>query len=67
MLVLLFNLGLLSLVLAGVQAHDAQPPLPKWTPSYRMNESTFFMPCNYSGWFDPVYAAKWGIVDFDVK
>lgn len=36
------------------------PAVPKWKPTYMMNESTIFMPCNYSGWFDPAFAAKFG-------
>ena len=29
-----------------------------------MSKSTIFMPCNYSGHYDPGVAAKFGIVDF---
>ena len=32
-----------------------------------MSKSTIFMPCNYSGNYDPNVAAKFGIVDFDVR
>ena len=39
--------------------------VPKWTPTYNMSRSTIFMPCNYSGHYDPAVAAKFGIVDFD--
>mmetsp|Transcript_18552 Transcript_18552/g.44482 ORF Transcript_18552/g.44482 Transcript_18552/m.44482 type:complete len:396 (-) Transcript_18552:25-1212(-) len=30
-----------------------------------MSLSTIFMPCNYSGFFNPDFAAKWGVTDFD--
>jgi hypothetical protein len=30
-----------------------------------MQQSTIFMPCNYSGHYNPQVAAKFGIVDFD--
>jgi hypothetical protein len=30
-----------------------------------MAMSTVMMPCNTSGWFDPVLAGKYGIADFD--
>jgi hypothetical protein len=30
-----------------------------------MSKSTIFMPCNYSGHYDPAVAAKFGIVDFE--
>ena len=30
----------------------------------QMSKSTIFMPCNYSGHYDPAVAAKFGIVDF---
>ena len=33
----------------------------------QMSRSTIFMPCNYSGPYDPAIAAKFGIVDFDVR
>eukprot|EP01052_Picozoa_sp_SAG31_P033562 SAG31_NODE_3812_length_3860_cov_1.918107_1_plen_261_part_00 len=36
-----------------------------WTPTYNMSESTFLMACNASGPFNPAFAAKWGIADFD--
>jgi hypothetical protein len=39
--------------------------IPKWKPTYNMSRSTIFMPCNYSGHYDPAVAAKFGIVDFE--
>ena len=39
--------------------------LPHWTPTYQMNMSTIFMACNYSGMFDPAFAAQFGLVEFD--
>ena len=39
--------------------------LPPWPPTYDMALSTIMMPCNYSGFMDPEFAAKWGLVDFD--
>ena len=39
--------------------------LPHWTPSYDMRSSTFLMACNAAGPFNPEFAAKWGIADFD--
>ena len=36
-----------------------------WEPTYNMTLSTAFMPCNYSGMFDPPAAARWGMTDFD--
>ena len=39
--------------------------LPHWTPTYAMNMSTIVMACNYSGTFDPAFAARFGLVEFD--
>ena len=38
---------------------------PTWEPTWNMPKSTMFMPCNDSGFLDPVISAKWGVVDFD--
>lgn len=38
---------------------------PRWPPTYSMQMSTIFMPCNYSGLVDPEITAEWGIADFD--
>jgi hypothetical protein len=51
---------------AGFGADDVNAGLlPPWPPTYNMSLSTFLMPCNYSGFFDPAAAALYGIVDFD--
>lgn len=42
-----------------------KPCLPKFPATYEMQKSTIFMPCNYSGHYNPSVAAKFGIVDFD--
>ena len=39
--------------------------LPPWPHTYEMAKSTIMMPCNNSGWMDPGFAGKWGLVDFD--
>ena len=39
--------------------------VPKWNHTYQMNMSTAFMPCNYSGYFDPSFSAKFGLADYD--
>lgn len=41
------------------------PPTPYWEPTWDMKMSTIIMPCNTSGWFDPAFAARYGIADFD--
>ena len=50
---------------AVLLATAALAALPSWPATYNMSMSTVFMPCNYSGYFDPAYAARWGLVDFD--
>ena len=37
-------------------------PVPTWAPTWDLARSTAIQPCNASGWYDPVYAAKWGLV-----
>jgi len=37
----------------------------RWDPEWKLSKSTWFMPCNYSGWFDLDYASKFGLIDFD--
>ena len=32
--------------------------VPRWPPTYNMSQSTFLMPCNYSGFFDPEIGAR---------
>ena len=39
--------------------------LPTWNVTYNAQQSTIFMPCNYSGYFDPAFAASFGVADFD--
>ena len=36
-----------------------------WAPTYNMSMSTVIMPCNTSGYFDPVVAGRYGLVDID--
>ena len=40
-------------------------PLPKWTATWDLARSTAIQPCNFSGFYDPKFAAKWGLVSFD--
>ena len=40
-------------------------PATTWTPTWDMARSTIIMPCNTSGFFDPAFAAKYGIADVD--
>lgn len=51
--------------LATLLAVSAQATLPPWPATWKMNESTIMMPCNYSGLFDPHLAGQFGVVDFD--
>jgi hypothetical protein len=37
-------------------------PVPTWAPTWDLARSTAIQPCNATGWYDPVYAAKWGLV-----
>jgi hypothetical protein len=45
--------------------HSKPCPVPTWTPTWDLARSTAIQPCNASGWYDPGYAAKWGLVSFD--
>ena len=58
-----------SVLLALTAGHMANGLLPPWPPTWVMNRSTAFMPCDVAGAgpvpFDPVFAASWGISDFD--
>lgn len=38
---------------------------PRFPPTYNMTRSTIIQPCNDSGYFDPVQAGRYGIIDFD--
>ena len=39
--------------------------LPMWPATYNAQQSTAFMPCNYSGFFNASFAATFGVADFD--
>mmetsp|Transcript_3192 Transcript_3192/g.6230 ORF Transcript_3192/g.6230 Transcript_3192/m.6230 type:complete len:443 (-) Transcript_3192:114-1442(-) len=41
------------------------PMVPAWPATYDLSRSTVIMACNYSGWFDPIFLGKWGLVDLD--
>jgi hypothetical protein len=55
--------ALALLALAAPRGAEAQ--LPSWPQSWRMNDSTIAMPCNYSGFTDPASLAGWAITSFD--
>jgi hypothetical protein len=40
-------------------------PVPQWDHTWDLARSTAIQPCNVSGWYDPAFAAKWGLVSFD--
>ena len=65
MLVLALSLCSAAAQAASDGAADGWPQHPTWTPSWEMAKSTVMMPCNTSGWFDPVLASEYGIADFD--
>eukprot|EP01045_Picozoa_sp_COSAG04_P025644 COSAG04_NODE_3402_length_2848_cov_2.045471_4_plen_153_part_00 len=44
--------------------HSKPCPVPTWAPTWDLARSTAIQPCNASGWYDPEYAAKWGLVSF---
>ena len=46
-------------------APNATPPvlMPRWTPTYVMNESTMIQPCNAYGPMDLATVTKWAIVN----
>jgi hypothetical protein len=39
--------------------------VPRWRPTWQLNRSTMLQPCNYSGYFDPAFSAKFGVVSYD--
>jgi hypothetical protein len=48
--------------------HDTVKDLglvPTWTVTYSPSQSTIFMPCNYSGFFNATFAGEFGVADFD--
>jgi hypothetical protein len=52
------GMGFWIFALSGVAVGNAKmppstPPVPKWTPTWVMSESTVIMPCNDSGYTDP--------------
>ena len=36
--------------------------LPSWNVTYNALQSTIFMPCNYSGYFNASFAASFGVL-----
>jgi hypothetical protein len=50
-------LALATLALAAAQ-------VPSRPPTWRMNESTIIMPCNYTGFTDPQTTKNWAVIDF---
>ena len=41
--------------------------LPRWEPSWQMNQSTIIMTCNQSGYSTAANVSKFAIVDYDVR
>ena len=56
-----------ALLLPPLLASLAAAQLPPWPQSWRMNDSTIAMPCNFSGYTDPAAMAGWAVQDFDVR
>ena len=50
---------------AGFLPESAISRLPAAPARYQMNRSTIIMPCNNSGYMDPVRTKAWSIIDFD--
>jgi hypothetical protein len=48
-------------------AHQAAPLLPRWQPSWQINQSTIVMTCNQSGYSTAANVSKFAIVDYDVR
>ena len=61
-LLLLFTSNFLQFALGKKEEEVLLPP---WPSTYNMSLSTIIMPCNYTGYMDAEFAAKWGLVDFD--
>ena len=55
----------LAFVLAFVASATATSDLPSYPATWDMARSTIIMPCNGSGFADPHFFSKFGIVDFD--
>jgi hypothetical protein len=49
----------------GDLARTAPVGLPTWPATYDAQQSTIFMPCNYSGYFNATFAGQFGVADFD--
>ena len=49
----------------GDLARTAPVGLPTWPATYNAQQSTIFMPCNYSGYFNATFAGQFGVADFD--
>jgi len=56
-----------ALLLPPLLAALAAAQLPPWPQSWRMNDSTIAMPCNFTGYTDPAAMAGWAVQDFDVR
>ena len=65
LLPLLSALGLVVGRDALASAAGAVHPLPRWRPTWQLNRSTMLQPCNYSGFFDPEFSARFGVVSYD--
>jgi len=66
---MIFALLGLSISVLAFQSCSYDPnrtcPPPRWKPVWDLAASTFMQPCNHSGYFDPSFAAKYGLVSFD--
>ena len=47
----------------GDLARTAPVGLPTWPATYDAQQSTIFMPCNYSGYFNATFAGSFGVAD----
>ena len=50
-----------TLSAAALGGGDAPPVLPRWAPTWVMNQSTMIQPCNEFGPLDLHAAARWGV------
>ena len=53
------------LLLSAVSAQKGIPSVCPYPVTWDMKRSTLIMPCNESGFTDPLSTVGWGIVDFD--
>ena len=58
------SLGIFSVSVLLLLGHAAAQ-VPNRPPVWLMNASTIIMPCNNTGFTDPVSTKGWGVVDFD--